>query len=1008
VPPGQTQAVSSVIADGSSPGTVELSGGGTLVLSAANTYTGSTTIGAGTLSIGAGGSIATSSGVNLAASGTVFDISGAGNQAIGDLIGVTGSSVTLGADTLTLGTADSTDFAGVISGTGGVIMQGSGTLTLTGANTYTGPTTINAGTLAIGPGGAIAASGAVNLAAAGTTFDISTGGSQTIGDLTGVAGSAVTLGANTLTLGTADSTDFAGVISGTGGVMKQGSGTLTLTGANSYTGATTINAGTLALGAGGSIAAGSAVSLAAPGTVFDISTGGSQTVGDLSGIAGSAITLGPNTLTLGTQNSTSIASVISGGGGLIKQGSGTLMLSGSNTYSGGTFVINGTLLGNAASLQGNITDDATVAFNQASRGTYAGTLAGNGSFIVEGLGGLILTGNSSGFAGTTLVNGGGLIIGPASNPGASLGGSVTVENGGLVQGHGTIGGSLSNISGLVVPMTTAGNTLAVGGQYTQGAAGTLGIGISPNGSTRLAVAGLANLGGTLDIAAAAGGYVPFSHFTILTSDTGVSGSFGQITGTLPILPLTVEYLPHAVDLLLGGFTGVTGNETAVANALNAAFATASGDFATVLGTAVNLTAAQMQQSLSSFGGQIYGNLAEVSLQDRRLFLGAMEGRIWSLDDQSPSATGLGSGGAISSAWGRGPNGRQLAALDDTINDPVGIAASGAASDARAATPAPAADTTPAPAAATTERAGGAIGDPVGIAASQSVAAPVNSGNVWARGFGQFGSIDTSRGGSLGSSYSTGGGAIGADLVSDREHLFGFAVSGGQSSLALDTNPENGTISFVQLGVYGAHALSWGFALEGAAAYAHDYYDVDRGIYLPGTSRVASSSHGGNDAAVDIGLSRPYLASGWQVTPRIGLSYYHIGQSAFSESGAGSLDLAVAPGDLNALYSRVGLAIADPFELDEIGLLPEIRVAWLHNFLDNASEYNASFTGTGAASFGEVGPKIGRDAADVGAGVSFAITQTAIPGQMSGFLRYQATLTSHEFANAVAAGMRLKW
>ncbi len=70
-------------------------------------------------------------------------------------------------------------------------------------------------------------------------------------DLTGVAGSLVTLGSNTLIAGTSNSTTFGGVISGNGGFTKQGSGTLVFTGNNTYAGVTTVSAGVLQLGNGG-------------------------------------------------------------------------------------------------------------------------------------------------------------------------------------------------------------------------------------------------------------------------------------------------------------------------------------------------------------------------------------------------------------------------------------------------------------------------------------------------------------------------------------------------------------------------------------------------------------------------------------------------------------------------------------------------------------------------------------------------------------------------------------
>jgi fibronectin-binding autotransporter adhesin len=222
VPPGPPQTVATPITDDTAPPpptTVVKNGAGTLILDADNSYTGGTIINGGTLAIGPGGSITTSSGVDLTATGTVFDISTGGFQTITNLSGVSGSTVALGANTLTVGTTTSTVFAGAIanggigSGAGGsLVKQGSGTLTLTGANTYTGATTINNGTLALGTGGSIASSGGVNLSGANTTFDISTGSNQTIGDLTGVSSSTVSLGGNTLTVGITDSTDFAGTI----------------------------------------------------------------------------------------------------------------------------------------------------------------------------------------------------------------------------------------------------------------------------------------------------------------------------------------------------------------------------------------------------------------------------------------------------------------------------------------------------------------------------------------------------------------------------------------------------------------------------------------------------------------------------------------------------------------------------------------------------------------------------------------------------------------------------
>src|SRR5262249_10523916 len=213
---------SGVLENGTSTLQLTKSGSGTLVFTGNNTDTGGTTISSGTLQLGAGGTTGS----------------------------ITGNVIDNGV--LAFDRSDSVTFAGAISGTGSVTQIGTGTTILTGSNTYTGGTTISAGTLQAGSATALSQNSEFTV---NSILDLH-GFSTTIGSLSGT-GIVTNNGATaaTLTAGNDNAnTTFSGVLqNGTSALQftKSGTGTLTLTGNNTYTDGTTINAGALQLGHGG-------------------------------------------------------------------------------------------------------------------------------------------------------------------------------------------------------------------------------------------------------------------------------------------------------------------------------------------------------------------------------------------------------------------------------------------------------------------------------------------------------------------------------------------------------------------------------------------------------------------------------------------------------------------------------------------------------------------------------------------------------------------------------------
>ena len=371
-------------------------GAGALVLGgpAANTYTGATNVNAGTLRVGAATNKITDASAVTVAGGATLDLNGF-NETVGSLAGA--GNVTLGAGTLTAGNAANTVFSGVVSGAGGLTKQGTGTLALSGANAYAGATTINAGTVVAANATALGTTAGGTTVAAGATLNINNVaiGAETVtlnGTLQGTGAGAslaggVVLNAATAAINTAAAADtltLTGVVSGANALTKNGPGTLVLGGvaANAYTGATAVNAGTLRIGAAtDKITDASAVTVAGVATL-DLN-GFSETVGSLAG-AGS-VTLGTGTLTAGGNNTTTTYSgVMSGAGGLTKQGTGAMTLSGANTYDGATNVAAGTVVASNAAALGTtaggttVANTATLRINNVAIGTEAVTINGTG------------------------------------------------------------------------------------------------------------------------------------------------------------------------------------------------------------------------------------------------------------------------------------------------------------------------------------------------------------------------------------------------------------------------------------------------------------------------------------------------------------------------------------------------------------------------------------------------------------------------------------------------------
>ncbi|PUE10843.1 hypothetical protein B9Z51_00355 [Limnohabitans sp. T6-5] len=589
----------------SGTGTVTQAGTGTTILSADNDWSGDTTISAGTLQVGNGGTTGTlgtsttitdngtlafkrsdnisadlkitgTGGLTQAGSGTltlldsaalygVNDYSGATTISAGTLqVGNGGTSGHLGtgaivdSGTLAINHSDDVTLSQAISGGGGLTQSGAGTTTLTGANTYSGTTTISSGVLQVGDGGT-----------------------------SGSVGTGAVIDNASLVFKRSDTLWVSGVISGTGAITQAGTGTTILANNNTYAGTTTISSGTLQVGSGystGSLGTGAildngalvfnrgdsglvvSAKISGTGSVTQAGSGGTTTLtaendwsgtttisagtlqignGGTTGTLGTATTVTTNgTLSFKRSDNLSVGLKITGTGGLTQAGSGTLTLidsaalNGANTYSGTTTISAGTLQvgdgGTSGNLgTGSVLDNGSLVFNRSDTLTISGNMGGSGTVAQSGTGTTILTGNNS-YAGATTVNTGTLQIGNGAALGSLGVGAASVA------ANANLNFKRSDAAYSITPAITGAGNLNFLGTGVQGQSS---YSLSANNSSftgninitsaRLNVSAATQIGATSPITVNSGGQLfPNGNFTLSNplslAGTGWNESAGLI------------------------------------------------------------------------------------------------------------------------------------------------------------------------------------------------------------------------------------------------------------------------------------------------------------------------------------------------------------------------------------------------------------------------------------------------------------------------------------------------
>jgi outer membrane autotransporter protein len=947
VPSGTTQAVPGGIADsGSTPTSVSVTGGGTVILDGVNSYTGGTSVSGGsTVAVNGNDSAmgATSGALTLgdsSNSGTLLNASGSGALTVNrNIILNTGGGIVASGSTTAGQTNGAVTLNGQISGSGGLTVTGpNSTVTLTNnANNYTGTTSVAAQAQLIVSNDAQL--GNTQLASTtGTANTINLGDANNSASLTIAPGTSAFSSARNINLNAGGGiingvttpggvAVFSGIVSG-GGALSINSGTVELTNtSNTYVGGTFIKGGATLQVTDDTVLGGSQAT--------NVVLGDATTGGTLQFVNGAAVTSsrsfvldqGGGTILTNAAGTVTLSGIIENDGtttdtgGLKVGGTGTLVLQATNTFLGDVTVLKGATLainadnalGAYTSVTNSVTGQVTSTANTNTDGSLnlnslhlqGGQLefAANATILhnitTDAIGSSINTNDfnaviSSNITGTgdLTKTGAGILTLNGAN---SYSGGTTISEGELIVGdsthaNATLAGDVTiNGNGTNNTATTITTTTTTNSAGTSVTTNTTGNAILGGSGT---IAGtVINNGGIVAPAntLAVGGYIQNSTGIlapeITPSTTTTSASELKVNGTATIGGGTLSVGYGSGFLVANRYQIFTASSIS-----GAGFSTVNAGVVPSAG----LTADILQE-----GNSYYVVLTQkTDLPDHPTVLPSLT---QATIDQAQQTTG--------------------ALLDRLAN-----ARSNALADELAV------------AMTDTHRVRGT--SPYGL---------------WVQPMGGTGSSDGGSG-TPGYSTQTEGFMMGADTEWAPGVAIGIALGYTHTSLTEDastssaTTGSKGSNSTPLLAVYGGW-WSGPIAIDGLAAFGMGTIDATRSLNLPlaGTTtpiaQVASSSHNGNEKIAAIQASGAWAFDGWVVGPQFGAKYVNLRQSSYTETGTDIYNFTVASNNLNSLRPFISADLQKRFFIgDHWALVPNLKAGYEHELTDRPAHIEAQTEG----------------------------------------------------------------
>lgn len=445
--------------------------------------------------------------------------------------------------------------------------------------------------------------------------------------------------------------------------------------------------------------------------------------------------------------------------------------------------------------------------------------------------------------------------------------------------------------------------------------------INGNGSFgQLALSGNAQLGGALSVLKGPGVFRNGTTYGIIETTGGaVSGDFDSVSlpKSRPLLSFVLEQTADqvAVKVVAPKVTTVARNriEHSMAEYFDRIMPSATGDLSTALGEFQALDTSQLGPAFTSISPESHVGLGRVGLAGIGQFVGDMRQRMGNL---RPNIVSAGTGSITPTLFGSSGSGSGLEGL-------LAIAPRRQARD-----------------------------------------------GFWINGYGQWGDHRALPGYTR-YDYRSYGSTVGLDHKRSDDLLIGASMGMSRAEVDFGGAAREGTVKGVTGALYGSYFTGDAY-VEAAFSYGRQRYHSQRVVDLGGDVRKASGQHDANVYTAYLGGGFDVVVNGLTVSPFAMLRYINLAEKGFTESGAGSMNLAVGRRKTDSLVSELGVRFGRAFTTDRGKMIADLSVALNYDFDIDEQVVTASFADAPGNTFSIGGEAVEKYGLAIGTGVTFLV------------------------------------